>query len=77
MLLGRFIAATPTRAGEGNRHDARWIVRIVQPRQGLDGGLGIISEPPRVFDLAAVQDILAQRLRQRLTAVGDSQIIGR
>ena len=49
-------------------HDALRSARLVQSCQRGDSRLGIGGQPPRVFDLLAVQDILAQRLRQRLPA---------
>ena len=39
--------------------------------------LGIDGKLPRLVELLAVQDILAQRLRQRLPAVAQRQIVGR
>ena len=67
----------PAQAGEGNFHDAPRNVASSSSGQRSDSRLGIDGQPPRVFDALAVQDILAQRLRQRLLARRQREIVGR
>ena len=66
MPVGSAHGCAPACAGEGNFHDPPSSVASSRPARARDRRLGIGGEPPRFFDLLAVQDILAQRLRQRL-----------
>ena len=50
--------------------------RLVETGQACDGRLGIIGKPPCSFDALPVQDVLAERLRERLPSRSQSEIIG-
>ena len=67
----------PACSGEGNLKVPLDQRRLVLPVERRHRRLGIGRELARLFDVLAVEDILAQRLRQRLAALGQRQIVGR
>ena len=67
----------PAFSGKGNLAEPLASAASSRPVESGHRGLGIGRKQAGLFDVLAVQDILAHRLRQCLAALGQRKIIGR